>query len=118
MMLVAKYNGTLVLKQYGSYKGKSAAKQALNKCLVFDLVCLEKTMMADTMADLWSCCDLIVCLSASLSMQIQGILEPLIVCMLTIFKDMVHMGFQKVHLGREMGDTFQPTNPRGRSREW
>ena len=90
MMEMAERNGSLSPEQYGSRKDHSAGIQALNHCLAFDLLRLERRNGIDTAVDLRSCYDLIVHSAASLSMQRQGVPAPSVVCMFTTLQNMVH----------------------------
>ena len=90
MMEMAERNDGLSKEQYGSRKDHSAGIQALNHCLAFDLLRLERRNGVDTAVDLRSCYDLIVHSAASLSMQRQGVPAPAVVCMFTTLQNMVH----------------------------
>jgi hypothetical protein len=114
MMEMAERNGGLSKEQYGSRKDHSAGIQALNHCLAFDLLRLERRNGVDTAVDLRSCYDLIVHAAASLSMQRQGVPAPSVVCMFTTLQNMVHtvrtaFGESTQHFG---GDLWAiPTTP-------
>ena len=90
MMEMAERNDGLSKEQYGSRKDHSAGIQALNHCLAFDLLRLERRNGVDTAVDLRSCYDLIVHSAASLSMQRQGVPAASVVCMFTTLQNMVH----------------------------
>jgi hypothetical protein len=90
MMNMAETNHSLSKEQYGSRKHHSSGIQALNHCLAFDLLRLERRNAVDTAVDLRSCYDLIVHAAASLSMQRQGVPAPSVVCMFTTLQNMVH----------------------------
>ena len=90
MMAAAEANEGLAPEQYGSRKGHSAADQALNKRLLFDLMRQKRHPATDTAVDLKSCYDLVAHAPASISMQRQHLQEPPIVCMMTTLQNMVH----------------------------
>eukprot|EP00978_Attheya_sp_CCMP212_P005387 scaffold12052_cov73-Attheya_sp.AAC.4 len=77
-------------KQYGSRKHHSAAEQALNKRLTFDILRLGKQNAIDTAVDLRSNNDLVIHSSAIIALQWQGMPEQPIVCISTTLQDMTH----------------------------
>ena len=90
MMWAAEANGGLAPEQCGSRKAHSAAKQALNKRLLFNSFRQRRAPATDTAVDLQSCYDLIAHTPASIGMQSQHVPQPPIICMFTTLQDMVH----------------------------
>jgi hypothetical protein len=90
MMQMAESNNGIAPEEYSSRKHHSLAEQALNKRLIFDILCVGKQNAIDTAVNLRSNYDLVVHSGASVALQRQCMPELPIVCMFTTLQDMTH----------------------------
>ena len=80
----------IALEQYGSQSGKSAAEQALNHRLSFDLLHQERRAATDVAVDLVSCYDNVTSNTATLACRSRGAPAAPLQCMFTTLQNMVY----------------------------
>jgi len=95
MMQYADQAKALAPEQYGSRKRHKAMDLALNKALMYAILCQLKRPGAVCSNNAKSCCDLIGHTQASLVMQQMGVLKAMVDCIFTMLQEAIH----HVHTG-------------------
>jgi hypothetical protein len=90
MMQYADQAKALAPEQYGSRKRHKAMDLALNKALMYAILCQLKRPGAVCSNNAKSCCDLIGHTQASLVMQQMGVLKAMVDCIFTMLQEAIH----------------------------